>query len=79
MDKDKMLQEKFEDSKNERWGCLTVHREIVCIGCRYSHGEPPFADMPKKSNCVVYRNEDGVMKPKEIYFEGKPCEFREPE
>lgn len=56
---------------------IPVHPEIVCIGCRYSHGEPPFADLPKKAYCKIYRREDGVEKPSEVYFDGKPCEFRE--
>lgn len=64
---------------DEHLAATPVCADIVCVGCKYSHGDPPFADLPKKAYCKVYRREDGIMKPKEVYFEGKPCEFREPE
>lgn len=79
MEVSEAMRKKYEESIGERWGCLTVHPEIVCTGCRYSHGEPPWADLPEKSYCMVYRREDGIDKPRDVYFEGKPCEFYEPE
>lgn len=64
---------------DELFGGRHVHPDIVCIGCMFSHGDPPFADSPQKSYCKVYRREDGMMKPKDVYFDGAPCEHREPE
>lgn len=66
-------------STYEVFGGKHVHKEIVCKGCKYAHGEPPWADRPTKGYCKVYRRVDGLQKPDDVYYDGTPCEFREPE
>ncbi|MEG0377204.1 MAG: hypothetical protein RR581_06170 [Eubacterium sp.] len=61
------------------FGGKSVNPKIVCIGCRFSYGEPPFADTPFKSNCKIYPNESGEIKPNNVYFDGGPCPYRLPE
>lgn len=56
-----------------------VCSDVVCIGCRFAHGEPPWADAPNKAYCKVYRREDGLIKPSSVLFKSVSCEFREPE
>lgn len=48
---------------------------IVCKTCIFSKGPAPFADDPKKSNCLIYKDEDGVTKPNSVYFDGEDCEY----
>lgn len=58
------------------FGGKRVNPSIVCIGCRFAYGEPPFADTPFKSNCEMYPNEIGVIKPNDVYFDGAKCPYR---
>lgn len=64
---------------NELFGGKHVHDNILCVGCRYAHGNPPLADAPNKSYCKVYRREDGIMKPGAVCFGGGTWKFRDPE
>jgi len=52
-----------------------VHPNIVCKTCIFSKGPAPFADAPEKSNCLIYKDEDGVTKPNSVYFDGEECEY----
>lgn len=58
------------------FGGKRVNPNIVCIGCRFAYGEPPFEDTPFKSNCEIYPNSSGEIKPNEIYFDGEKCKYR---
>lgn len=46
-----------------------------CMTCDYSNGEPPWADSPLKSYCVMFPREEGLRKPASVYYEGAECEF----
>ena len=46
-----------------------------CMSCAYADGEPPWADSPLKSYCVMYARGDGRQKPPEVYYDGAECEF----
>lgn len=35
---------------------LTAHA-VACETCMFSHGEPPYADLPGKANCQVFTYE----------------------
>ncbi|SEA05772.1 hypothetical protein SAMN04515656_10335 [Eubacterium aggregans] len=58
------------------FGGKHVNDNIVCIGCRYAYGEPPFEDTPQKSNCEMYPDYSGETKPNDVYFDGAPCPYR---
>ena len=68
------LKKKFEESKNEQWGCNTINPKY-CKTCIFSHGQPPFEDAPEKSCCMIYSNERGLTKPDNVYYEGGLCEY----
>ena len=46
-----------------------------CMTCAHSNGEPPWADSPLKSYCVMYPRDEGLRKPAPVYYEGAECEF----
>ena len=66
--------QKLKDSEDESWGCRTIN-PAFCQTCAFSHGEPPFADLPDKSYCEIYTRENSTGKPPEVYYEGAECEF----
>lgn len=68
------LEKKYEDQKNEKWGCATINPK-ACETCIFAHGEPPFADLPTKAYCMIYSRDRGISKPPGVYYEGKPCEY----
>jgi hypothetical protein len=47
----------------------------ACMTCLFSHGQPPFADTPRKGCCQIYEYPDA--KPDEVYFDGADCEYYE--
>lgn len=51
---------------------LTAHAR-ACETCMFSHGEPPYADLPAKWNCEVFTYESGLVKPEGVYFHGADC------
>ena len=53
-----------------------VHPSIVCKTCVFAKGPAPFADDPKKSNCLKYPvgGKYGD-KPNSVYFDGEDCEY----
>ncbi len=46
-----------------------------CKTCAFCHGEPPFADLPEKAYCEIYRYENSTRKPPDVYYDGAECEF----
>ncbi len=62
----------------EGWipGCKKINPKY-CKTCMFSHGEPPFEDLPEKAYCEIYSRDEGIQKPDEVYFDGKECEFYE--
>lgn len=44
---------------------LTAHA-VACETCMFSHGEPPYADLPAKANCQVFTYESGRVKPERV-------------
>lgn len=77
MEASEAMRKKYEESIGERWGCDPWNPKY-CEMCKYANGEPPWADLPGKSNCKVYRYEDGLMKPYDVVHFGAECEFFEP-
>lgn len=61
-----------KDVGNEVWGCAKIN-PAYCKKCAYSHGEPPFADLPEKAYCEIFTRESGLSKPKDVYYEGAEC------
>lgn len=57
-------------------GGKRVNPNIVCIGCRFAYGNPPFEDSPFKSNCEIYPIAGGQDKPNDVYFDGAKCPYR---
>ncbi len=57
-------------------GCKQINPKY-CKTCMFSHGEPPFADLPEKSYCMIFDRASGKQKPSEVYYDGKPCEYYE--
>lgn len=53
---------------------LTAHA-VACETCMFSHGEPPYADLPAKANCQVLTYESGRVKPEDVYFHGADCPY----
>ena len=53
---------------------LTAHA-VACETCMFSHGEPPYADLPGKANCQVFTYESGLVKPEDVYFHGADCPY----
>lgn len=48
-----------------------------CKTCKHAHGKSLFDDAPDKRYCTVYRRDDGIPKPKAVYFDGEQCSFYE--
>lgn len=48
-----------------------------CKTCRFSHGQPPFEDLPEKAYCMIYSKDEGEAKPPNVYYEGAECEYYE--
>lgn len=71
---DAKLKKKFEESKNEMWGCRGIN-PAWCKTCIFAHGKPPFADLPEKAYCEIYSRENTSGKPPEVYYDGEECEF----
>lgn len=69
-EKNKILKEKSQ----EIWGCNEI-KATYCMTCAYAHGDPPFADLPKKAYCLMYPKSTGRSKPEDVYYEGKPCKY----
>lgn len=78
MDTEASLKKKQEEQGKEAWGCDPWNAKY-CRKCRLQHGEPPWADLPEKSHCLVYRHEDGLSKPYDVVHFGAECEFFEEE
>ena len=66
--------QKMKDSDNSSSGHGT-RNPAWCQTCVFSHGEPPFADMPEKAYCQIYTREKTTGKPPNVYYEGAECEF----
>jgi hypothetical protein len=66
----------LEEKSQEVWGCGTINPR-ACRTCRFSHGKPPFEDMPEKAYCMIFSRDEGEAKPPEVYYEGEDCEFYE--
>ena len=56
---------------------VTHPNPVYCRSCRFAHGPAPFADTPEKAYCLIYRREDGQIKPNSVSYEGQPCKFYE--
>lgn len=54
---------------------LTAHA-VACEACLFSHGEPPYADLPARCHCKVFTYEFGLVKPEGVYFHGADCPYR---
>ena len=72
--------EKIKDSWDEKVGYSSGDEKKVanyCKTCIFSHGDPPFADLPEKAYCRIYGKADSKGKPPEVLYEGARCEFYE--
>ncbi len=65
---------RLEERDTPVWGCNTINPKY-CETCIFAHGEPPFADLPKKAYCLIYRKEDNRHKPDHVYYDGGLCEY----
>lgn len=74
-----MYIEKLKDTWDQNAGYAKPNPEHYkyCRTCAFSHGAPPFEDLPEKSNCVMYPNEEGVVKPEAVCLGIKKCVFYE--
>lgn len=73
---------KVADSLEQRTGYTEQeanNRCKFCKSCIFSHGKPPFADLPEKAYCVIYPKENGRAKPPDVYYNGAECEYYEQE
>ncbi len=68
--------EKLKDAEGAKAGCATIN-PAYCRTCAFSHGAPPFEDMPEKAHCVMYPEAEGRVKPDAVYFGGEKCIFYE--
>ena len=73
-----MYKHKLRDTWDAPLGC-TQPNPVWCRTCLFSHGEPPFEDLPEKAYCKIYSKDEGEGKPPEVYFDGEECEFYEKE
>jgi len=48
---------------------------VYCKTCVFSHGNTPFDSDYTKAHCQIFTDEEGEIKPKEVYFDGKECEY----
>ncbi len=71
-----MSEKNIPNDKDVVFGCNAINPKH-CKTCAFSHGEPPFADLPEKAYCMVYARENGISKPNDVYFDGAECEFYE--
>lgn len=60
----------------ENWGCATIN-PAYCKTCIFSHGEPPFADLPEKAYCAIYERGKTSGKPDDVYYDGAECLYYE--
>ncbi len=70
--------ELYIQKMKESEGDVLASRKInpaFCKSCVFSHGKPPFADMPEKAYCEIYNRETTTGKPPDVYYEGAECEF----
>lgn len=77
MDTSRMASDKTVDRINgvgEIIGWKTCNAR-ACETCLNAHGEPPWADSPRKSYCVAYPREEDMRKPPSVYYDGADCEF----
>lgn len=73
---------KVADSLKQRTGYTEQeanNRCKLCKSCIFSHGKPPFADLPEKAYCVIYSKENGKVKHPDVYYNGAECEYYEKE
>lgn len=68
------MEKKSNLQQSEVFGCRTINPKY-CRTCIFAHGEPPFADSPKKAYCVIYNRDLALKKPDNVYFNGAPCEY----
>lgn len=69
-----MDEQKESNLHQPMMGWITAN-PVYCQTCRFARGEPPFADAPNKASCMIYENPE--LKPDDVYFYGKPCEYYE--
>lgn len=77
-EKRELYKQKIIDSYNESGGYSEEEKNKRCKFCKtclFSHGEPPFADLPEKSYCMIYTRESTTGKPKAVYYDGARCEY----
>lgn len=73
-EKKELYKQKILDSENASFGCNKINPKY-CRTCIFKNGEPPFADSPEKVFCMIYTYENGVSKPKAVYYDGQLCEY----
>lgn len=69
-----MYKQKILDSEGSTFGYLSINPKY-CETCIFSHGPAPFADLPRKAHCIIYRYEDNNSKPDKVYYDGQLCEY----
>lgn len=70
-----MAEFKRENDKGTEWHGIVNPNPVYCKTCVFSHGKTPFDDTYMKAHCQIFTDEEGEIKPREVYFEGKECEF----
>ena len=68
--------EKMKDADGSGIGCRGIN-PVFCKTCIFSHGKPPFADMPEKAYCMIYERDKTTGKPPDVYYDGAECEYYE--
>lgn len=69
-----MPKKKSNLEQAEMFACKEINPK-QCKTCVFSHGAPPFEDLPTKAYCVIYSRENGLRKPDSVYFNGGACEY----
>lgn len=77
-EKKEQYKQKMLDSWDERTGFTQTEaneKAKYCKTCMFSHGKPPYADLPEKCHCMIFEYPND--KPNDVYYDGKPCEYYE--
>lgn len=68
------MDKRLEEKSQELWGVSKINPKY-CKTCKFSKGAPPFADAPEKSYCIIFSRENGMQKPKSVYYDGAECSY----
>lgn len=62
------------EKRQEVWKCPKIN-PAYCMTCANAYGQPPFEDAPEKGFCAAFPHNKGIVKPREVFFDGAECKF----